>query len=56
MKGWKTWFGGGGLIVYGIFQIITGEVSTGVESILAGLGIVGIGHKIVKTEAIIKEK
>lgn len=51
MRGWKTWTAVIGLVIAGIYEISEGHVEAGVERILAGLGLVGIGHKIEKTQA-----
>ncbi len=55
MSGWKTWAAGLSGILSGAAMIVmalTGEgggsVSEGIALIVAGLGILGIGHKIEK--------
>jgi len=49
MKGWKTWLAAAGFGVMGLTQIvISGDVQGGVQRILEGLMVVGIGHKIEK--------
>jgi sulfite exporter TauE/SafE len=57
MKGWKTWAAAIGMILGGLGQIV-GEVSNdswsfesvqaGYAMIMAGLGLIGIGHKVEK--------
>lgn len=49
MTGWKTLLSGIGSIVFGIIQIVTGNTTEGIQFILAGLAILGIGHKIEKS-------
>ena len=57
MTGWKTWTAAIGLIASGVGMILTGFASdpinfeliaAGWGSIMAGLALVGIGHKIEK--------
>ena len=64
MKGWKTWAGGGALILSGIATVIQGAISdpvdlekikAGLMMIGSGLGIIGIGHKIEKASNGVKE-
>jgi len=59
MTGWKTWVAAIGLIASGVGMIATGFVAdpmdfelivAGWGSIMAGLALVGIGHKIEKTK------
>lgn len=51
MTGWKTWLGGIGSIVYGIVVegIYNQNYSAAMTYILAGISILGIGHKIEKS-------
>jgi hypothetical protein len=58
MTGWKTWAAGIGSIVSGVGMIIVavssdpinGElITSGIALIIAGLGLLGIGHKIEKS-------
>jgi hypothetical protein len=49
MKGWKTWLAGLGTIALGVYEIKIGNTESGIQKILAGLGLIGIGHKIEKT-------
>ena len=56
MSGWKTWTAGIGTILLGVGQVALAvsnpeagtDVSTGVHTVLGGLAIIGIGHKIEK--------
>lgn len=55
MSGWKTWAGGSGLILSGMAMIAKAisegtldGIQEGVALISAGLGAIGIGHKIEK--------
>lgn len=54
MGGWKTWASGIASILSGVVVIINsvlgegGEIMEGVALIIAGLAILGIGHKIEK--------
>ena len=55
MTGWKTWASGIASILSGIVAIllaITGEgdgdLMAGISLIIAGLAILGIGHKVEK--------
>jgi hypothetical protein len=59
MGGWKTWVAAIGLIASGIGMIATGFVAepmnfdmivAGWGSIMAGLALVGIGHKLEKNK------
>lgn len=56
MKGWKTWAAGIGTILLGISQGALslagqgyGDLQTAIQTIMAGLAIIGIGHKIEKS-------
>lgn len=56
MKGWKTWAAALGMIFTGLAQIANAvinegdaSVNSGIELILAGLALIGIGHKIEKS-------
>lgn len=50
MKGWKTWAAAIGLMALGAYEIkATGNVESGTQKILAGLAVIGIGHKIEKS-------
>lgn len=54
MSGWKTWAAGIGMILAGLGQVGMalgggdGDMNSGVQTILAGLAIIGIGHKVEK--------
>lgn len=55
MTGWKTWAGGAGMILSGLAMVATAVsqgtldgIQEGVALIGAGLGTIGIGHKIEK--------
>jgi hypothetical protein len=57
MTGWKTWAAGGVSILSGIVLILKaligegaeGGIMEGISLIIAGLAILGIGHKIEKS-------
>ena len=49
LDGRKTYLAALGFVVLGIYDIIDGSVETGVQKIVTGLGMVGIGHKIDKS-------
>lgn len=58
MSGWKTWAAGIGMILFGLGMVGKGiaadpvsqdDIKAGAESVLAGLAILGIGHKIEKS-------
>jgi len=51
MSGWKTWAGGLGLIAVGLVMIVNKEFEAGAMKIAEGLAIIGIGHKIEKSQA-----
>lgn len=53
MSGWKTKAAAGLSIVYGTAGIVLGlhDPATGVQFIVQGLGLLGIGHKIEKSKA-----
>lgn len=60
MTGWKTKFGGAGMILAGLGMVIAGlvadpmdgtKITEGIALIGAGLGAIGIGHKIEKSAA-----
>ena len=57
MKGWKTWVAGIGTILTGLGMIAAGvtkegfsleAVKGGALTVWAGMGVIGIGHKIEK--------
>ncbi|ADW18587.1 hypothetical protein Despr_2448 [Desulfobulbus propionicus DSM 2032] len=48
MTGWKTWAAAAGLLLLGIVEIANGNLEGGLERIVLGLGLVGLGHKIEK--------
>ena len=57
MTGWKTWVAGIGSMVAGVGTIISAlgsdmpagdGISSGIGMIVAGLAVIGIGHKIEK--------
>ena len=55
MGGWKTWVGGGGMILAGIGQCAMAfagqgdaDITGGVALISGGLAVIGLGHKIEK--------
>lgn len=57
MGGWKTWVAAIGLMLTGLGMIAAGvaadplnpdQIWEGILLILAGLGMIGIGHKIEK--------
>ena len=58
MSGWKTYLAGIGTILLGISQVAMAlgapeagtSINGGVQTVLAGLAIVGIGHKIDKAK------
>lgn len=49
LSGIKTYIAGIGLVGLGIHQLSQGDIQVGIESIAAGLAIIGIGHKIEKS-------
>jgi uncharacterized membrane protein len=44
----KTFWAGVGLIGFGVYQLTQGNIDAGVQSILAGLGALGIRHAVAK--------
>jgi len=50
MKGWKTLTGGLGFIFVGVYNFVNGDTSTGLQNILTGLAILGLGHKLDKNQ------
>ena len=58
MSGWKTYLAGIGTILLGVSQVAMAlgapeagtSINGGVQTVLAGLAIVGIGHKIDKAK------
>lgn len=55
MSGWKTWAAGLGAIFAGLSMIAMavggtgdGSVNEGIEMVVAGLAVLGLGHKIEK--------
>ncbi len=62
MGGWKTWTGALGLIFTGLGLIFTDisnastdHLAAGLLSIFGGLGMIGLGHKIEKLMAVLKQ-
>lgn len=53
MKGWKTWLAAGASVVYGIGGWIGGlhDADQASQFVIAGLALVGIGHKLDKAKA-----
>ena len=60
MGGWKTWAAAGSLCLLGLALIGMGLVATelkevlfglGLQAILFGFGLIGIGHKVEKNAA-----
>jgi len=60
MGGWKTWAASGGLCLLGLALIGMGLLATelrpvlfglGLQAILFGFGLIGIGHKVEKHAA-----
>lgn len=60
MGGWKTWAAAGGLCLLGLALIGMGLLATelkevlfglGMQAILFGFGLIGIGHKVEKNAA-----
>ena len=49
--GWKTWVAAGLSVVYGVVGFLVGlhDVEAMMGFIVAGLGLVGLGHKIEKS-------
>jgi hypothetical protein len=39
LQGWKTYLAGAGLIGLGVYQISQGQIEQGIQSILAGFGL-----------------
>jgi hypothetical protein len=48
MKGWKTWIAALCTGALGIMSILDGNVEGGLQQIVAGLALVGLGHKLDK--------
>ena len=55
MSGWKTWAAGIGMILAGIAQGLMsisgqgeGDITSAIQTVTAGLAVIGIGHKIDK--------
>ena len=56
MRGWKTWAAGIGTILLGLSQVALAlgspeagtTINGGVQTVLAGLAVIGIGHKLEK--------
>lgn len=55
MSGWKTWAAGIGAILGGAALVLKGiagdsldfeSIKQGVAAIIAGLGVLGVGHKV----------
>ena len=58
MSGYKTWIAGIGTILLGVSQVAMAlgapaagtSINGGVQTVLAGLAILGLGHKIEKAK------
>lgn len=48
LDGYKTYIAGIGLIALGVYQITQGQIEVGVQSIIAGLGMMAIRNAITK--------
>lgn len=48
MKGWKTWAAAIGMIALGGYEAYAGNTEGGMQKILMGMGMIGIGHKMEK--------
>lgn len=48
VTGWKTLTAAIGMALLGIVSIAEGNVENGVQQIVGGLALIGIGHKIEK--------
>lgn len=50
MTGWKTWLAALASIIYGVVGVMANlhDASTGMQFVLQGLALVGLGHKIEK--------
>lgn len=49
MKGFKTWLSAIGMAALGIYQITEGQLETGIQTVLAAVALVGLGHKLEKS-------
>lgn len=49
MKGWKTYVAAAGMAILGVISITQGDVPGGVQQIMGGLALIGLGHKIEKS-------
>ncbi len=58
MSGWKTVSAGLLTIVYGIAGTVVGlhDPATGFQYVVAGLAVLGIGHKLDKVADTLKDK
>lgn len=53
INGWKMYIAGFALIGLGIYEMTQGRDDSGMTHIAAGLGAIGVGHKLDKnTEAV----
>lgn len=55
MKGWKTWTGGGAMVLTGVAMLLTmlssgdfSDLTAALTTIAGGISVIGIGHKIEK--------
>ncbi len=48
MNGYKTYISAAALFLFGAFEIINGDSSSGVQKIIYAAALVGIGHKLEK--------
>ena len=48
MKGWKTWLAAAGFAAVGVVQILSGDSVEGIQRLLEGLALIGLGHKLDK--------
>jgi hypothetical protein len=46
VTGWKTYTAGAAAIALGIYLILDGQSEQGVNRVIEGLAIIGIGHKL----------
>ena len=48
MKGWKTYTAAACMVGLGVVSIANGDTEAGVQQIVSGVALVGIGHKLDK--------
>ena len=48
MKGYKTWIAAIGTILLGISDLYENNYDLGMQKIMAGLALIGLGHKLEK--------